>query len=116
MSTTRASGSVELVVAKGKRAMARVVARYDDGQLREVAAADAEALLEPPADVTLTLSPDDATSVCDGALDLTVAFMRGTMKMTGDFGVLLAVLPITRGAEHRAAFATALTSALTSAR
>lgn len=112
MSSTRASGAVELVVAQGKRPTARLIARYDDGRLRQIAATPAGAPAEPPADVTLTLTPDDAARVRDGALDLSVAFMRGTMKMAGDFGVLLAVLPITRGEEHRRALAAALTTAL----
>ena len=30
----------------------------------------------------------------DGTLDLSVAFMRGQVKMAGDFGVLLHVLPV----------------------
>jgi len=33
----------------------------------------------------------------DGALDLSVGFMRGQVKMSGDFGALLQFLPLTGG-------------------
>ncbi|HEX5615332.1 MAG TPA: SCP2 sterol-binding domain-containing protein [Acidimicrobiia bacterium] len=112
MTRASVSGTVEVVVARGKRPTARLVARYEAGRLRDITAADASTPLEPAAAVVLTLSPDDAAAVRDGALDLSVAFMRGQMKMAGDFGVLLAVLPITRDVEHRAALSAALTAAL----
>ena len=35
----------------------------------------------------------------DGALDLSVGFMRGQVKMSGDFGALLRFLPVTGGPE-----------------
>jgi SCP-2 sterol transfer family len=44
--------------------------------------------------VVLTLTPADAAAVRSGDLDLSVAFMRGTMKMAGDSGVLFHVLPV----------------------
>jgi putative sterol carrier protein len=47
---------------------------------------------DTPASVTLTLTPDDAAAVKSGDLDLSVAFMRGTMKMAGDSGILFHVL------------------------
>jgi hypothetical protein len=44
--------------------------------------------------VVFTLTSDDAEALKLGTLDLSVAFMRGTMKMAGDYGVLLHVLPV----------------------
>ncbi|HEX2738074.1 MAG TPA: SCP2 sterol-binding domain-containing protein, partial [Acidimicrobiia bacterium] len=49
--------------------------------------------------VVFTLTPADADALKSGALDLSVAFMRGTAKMAGDFGVLLHVLPVLSGAQ-----------------
>lgn len=112
MNTAPGRATVEVVVAKGKRPSARLVARYDAGQLVEVVATDPATPLDPAPDVTLTLTPDDAAAMRDGALDLSVAFMRGQMKMSGDFGVLLAVLPRTRDEEHRATMRAALTGVL----
>ena len=48
--------------------------------------------LEGEADLTLTLSPDDARSVKDGRLDPSVAFMQGRLKTSGDNALLLSVL------------------------
>ena len=44
-----------------------------------------------------TVTPDDADALRDGALDLSVGFMRGQIKMAGDFGALLRFLPLTAG-------------------
>jgi hypothetical protein len=85
---------VEFVVAEGKREQARGWARIDD----------AGALVErddgrptEAADVTFTCTPADAQSLHDGTLDLSVGFMRGQVKMAGDFGALLQLLPRTSG-------------------
>ncbi len=58
------------------------------------------------ADLTLTLSPDDARAVKDGQLDPSVAFMQGRLKTSGDNALLLRVLEWTA----TAAFASALSS------
>ena len=39
----------------------------------------------------------DAQALHDGSLDLSVGFMRGQVKMAGDFGKLLQFLPLTAG-------------------
>ena len=46
-----------------------------------------------------TVTPDDADALRAGTLDLSVGFMRGQVKMSGDFGTLLRFLPLTAGAE-----------------
>ncbi len=48
------------------------------------------------ADVTLTLSWSDAAAVHTGALDPSVAFMQGRMKVAGSMAVTLALLPVAR--------------------
>jgi putative sterol carrier protein len=88
---------VEFVVAAGKKEQARGWARVADGEVVERGdGAPAE-----PADVTFTATPADAASLHDGTLDLSVGFMRGQVKMSGDFGVLLRFLPMTGGIEPR---------------
>ncbi|MDQ1467269.1 MAG: hypothetical protein QOH10_1684 [Actinomycetota bacterium] len=79
--------TVDLVVAERKREIERHRFVVDGTTVtpREVD--------ESPAAVVLTLTPDDASALKSGDLDLSVAFMRGTMKMAGDYGVLLEVLP-----------------------
>ena len=51
------------------------------------------------ADVTFTSSWSDAAAVHTGALDPSVAFMQGRMKVAGAMGVALALLPAARGAD-----------------
>jgi hypothetical protein len=49
------------------------------------------------ADITFTATPADAQALQEGSLDLSVGFMRGQVKMAGDFGALLQFLPLTHG-------------------
>jgi hypothetical protein len=84
---------VEFVVAAGKKEQARGWARIGDaGVLERHDGAPAE-----PATITFTATPADAQALHDGTLDLSVAFMRGQVKMAGDFGALLRLLPKTGG-------------------
>jgi putative sterol carrier protein len=84
---------VEFVVAAGKKEQARGWARVDGGAVAE----KGESAPADPADVTFTATPADAQALHDGTLDLSVGFMRGQVKMAGDFGALLQFLPLTAG-------------------
>ena len=84
---------VEFVVAAGKKEQARSWARIDGG----APAAQGDGAPADAVDVTFTASPADAQALHDGTLDLSVAFMRGQVKMAGDFGALLKFLPLTAG-------------------
>jgi hypothetical protein len=91
---------VEFVVAAGKSEKARSWARVEaDGS---VVAQGSGAPADPP-DVTFTATPADAQALHDGTLELSVGFMRGQVKMAGDFGALLHFLPLTHGAPARVA-------------
>jgi hypothetical protein len=80
--------TVDLVVAERKRELERhrVVVEGATVTASDVDGTDAA--------VVFTLPPADAEAVKAGTLDLSVAFMRGTTKMAGDYGVLLQVLPV----------------------
>jgi putative sterol carrier protein len=84
---------VEFVVTVGKKEQARSWAQIDGGSV----VARGEGAAPEPADVTFTATPADAQSLHDGSLDLSVGFMRGQVKMAGDFGKLLQFLPLTAG-------------------
>jgi putative sterol carrier protein len=47
------------------------------------------------ADVTLSMSWDDAVAMHQGVLDPSVAFMQGRMKVAGSMEVVLTLLPVT---------------------
>ncbi len=85
---------VEVVVAAGKKEQARSWARVDGTTIVE----RGDGAPESAADITFTATPADAQALHDGALDLSVGFMRGQVKMAGDFGALLQFLPLTSGA------------------
>jgi hypothetical protein len=84
---------VEFVVAAGKKEQARGWVRVADGGVVE----RGDSASTEPADVTFTATPADAQALHDGSLDLSVGFMRGQVKMAGDFGALLQFLPLTGG-------------------
>jgi len=92
---------VEFVVAVGKKEQARGWARVDDGEL----AGRGQGPPTDPADLTFTATPADAQALHDGTLDLSVGFMRGQVKMAGDFGALLRLLPLTGGPSPRVSVA-----------
>ena len=81
------------VVAAGKKEQARSWARVEDGAL----VAHGDGAPDVDADVTFTATPADAQALHEGTLDLSVGFMRGQVKMAGDFGALLQFLPLTHG-------------------
>jgi hypothetical protein len=88
---------VEIIVAAGKKEHAHTWARVDAGAIVERGdGAPANA-----ADITFTATPADAQALHDGALDLSVGFMRGQVKMAGDFGALLQFLPLTAGSSPK---------------
>ena len=84
---------VEFVVAQGKKEQARGYAHLDGTRIVGTDTGPAPS----PADIVFTLTPADATALHDGTLDLSVGFMRGQVKMAGDFGALLRFLPKTGG-------------------
>ena len=86
---------VEFVVAAGKKEQARSWTCLDGGKV----VGRGENAPDAPADVTFTATPADAQALHDGTLDLSVGFMRGQVKMAGDFGALLQLLPLTGGRE-----------------
>jgi len=88
---------VEFVVAAGKKEQARFHAVVEGDAL--VSAGEGPAA--EPADVVFTATPADADALRNGDLDLAVGFMRGQVKMAGDFGALLHLLPLTSGRERR---------------
>jgi predicted lipid carrier protein YhbT len=68
----------------------------EDGHLRESALgvlADAE--------VTLTTPWADAMAIQKAELDANAAFMQGKVKVAGNMGIVLALLPITNATEYR---------------
>ena len=51
-------------------------------------------------DLTITAPYDDWLKIAQGELDTSAAFMQGTMKVAGDMGKFLQLLPITQSREY----------------
>ena len=54
------------------------------------------------ADFTMTLTYDDSVKVQKGELDPNAAFMQGRMKVTGNMGKLMTLMPLTNSPEYKA--------------
>ena len=53
------------------------------------------------ADFTLAATWDDSVKVAKGELDANAAFMQGRMKVTGNVGKLMALMPLTMSPEYK---------------
>lgn len=50
---------------------------------------------------TLTATYDDSVKVLKGELDANAAFMQGRMKVAGNMGKLMALMPLTQSSEYK---------------
>ena len=55
----------------------------------------------PDADFTMTFTYDDSVKVQKGELDPNAAFMQGRMKVTGNMGKLMTLMPLTNSPEYK---------------
>ena len=57
---------------------------------------------DPSADFTITSTYEDSVKIQKGELDANAAFMQGRMKVTGNMGKLMSLMPLTQSPEYRA--------------
>ncbi len=55
----------------------------------------------PDADFTMISTWDDSVKVQKGELDANAAFMQGKMKVTGNVGKLMGLMPLTMSPEYK---------------
>jgi len=91
-----ASARLQYVVTGGPDGDVRYYWLLENGKLLE---ADLGEL--PDAEITLTLTHDDAQKIQQGELDANAAFMQGRVKVTGNMAKLMALLPITNSPEYK---------------
>jgi putative sterol carrier protein len=53
------------------------------------------------AEFTITQGYDDAVKIAKGELDANAAFMQGKMKVTGNMGKLMSLMPLTQSPEYK---------------
>ncbi|MGZ4676117.1 MAG: SCP2 sterol-binding domain-containing protein [Acidimicrobiia bacterium] len=71
--------------------------RLEEGKLRDSGLGKVD-----DADFTMTLSYADSVKVQQGELDANAAFMQGRMKVTGNMGKLMQLMPLTNSPEYKA--------------
>ena len=58
--------------------------------------------VDPEADFTITTAFGDAERIAKGELDANAAFMQGRLKVTGNMGKLMSLMPLTQSPEYKA--------------
>ncbi len=92
-----ASARMQYVVTGGPEGDIKYWWQLEDGRLVDSALG---AIDEP--DFTMTLAYADSVKIQKGELDANAAFMQGRMKVTGNMGKLMQLMPLTNSPEYRA--------------
>jgi len=95
-----ATATVQHVVSGAPDGEIRWTEQIVDGRLTVATLGD-----DPNAEVTLTQTYADAVEIARGELDANAAFMQGRVKVVGDMGKVMALMPLTDSDEYRAAIA-----------
>jgi len=90
------AGVVQVDVTDGTDGDASLHAEFEHGRLVGLVAGPGDA-----PDTTVSLSVADARAVVDGALQLSVAFMQGRLKVAGDMGIVLDLLALSATPDAR---------------
>ena len=92
-----ASARMQYVVTGGPDGDIKYWWRLENGKLLD----SAGGIIEDP-DFSMTLSYEDSVKIQRGELDANAAFMQGRMKVTGNLGALMQLMPLTTSPEYKA--------------
>jgi len=92
-----ASARMQYHVTNGPDGDVKYFWAVENGKLLESALGD-----DSGAEFTLTLTWDDSVRIQKGELDPNAAFMQGRMKVSGNMGKLMSLLPLTQSPEYKA--------------
>lgn len=90
-----ATGRIQYVVTSGPDGDVKYSWELEDGRLL---ASHLGTIADP--DVTVTAPYSEWVKIARGELDMSAAFMQGVIKIAGDTGLWLHLLPITRSREY----------------
>ena len=92
-----ASARMQYVVTGGPEGDIKYYWVLENGKLLESKVGEL-----PDPDFTMSLSYDDSVKIQKGELDANAAFMQGRMKVTGNMGKLMQLMPLTMSPEYQA--------------
>jgi putative sterol carrier protein len=91
-----ASAKMQYVVTGGPEGDIKYYWVLENGKLQESNLGDLA-----DAEVTMTQTYEDAMKIQKGELDANAAFMQGRMKVTGNMGKLMQLMPLTNSPEYK---------------
>lgn len=92
-----ASARMQYVITGGPEGDIKYYWVLEDGRLTEDSLGELD-----DAELTLTMSYEDAQKVQKGEIDENTAFMQGRIKVDGNMAKLMALMPITSSPEYMA--------------
>jgi putative sterol carrier protein len=91
-----ATARLQYIVTGGPDGEVRYHWTVENGKIREDQLGD-----DPDAEVIMTLTYDDAVKIQKAELDETAAFMQGRLKVKGNMGKLMSLMPLTQSPEYK---------------
>ena len=92
-----ATARMQFAVTGGPEGDVKYYQVLDNGKILESTLGE-----DANADFTMTSSYDDSVKIQKGELDPNAAFMQGRMKVTGNMGKLMSLMPLTQSPEYKA--------------
>jgi putative sterol carrier protein len=91
-----ATARMQFAVTGGPEGDVKYYQVLDNGKILESTLGE-----DANADFTMTSSYDDSVKIQKGELDPNAAFMQGRMKVTGNMGKLMSLMPLTQSPEYK---------------
>jgi putative sterol carrier protein len=91
-----ATARMQYVVTGTPEGDVRYFQVIEDGKMQESSLGE-----DAEAEFTLSQTYDDSVSIAKGELDANAAFMQGRIKVTGNMGKLMALMPLTQSPEYK---------------
>src|SRR5436853_5188874 len=91
-----ATARMQYVVTGGPDGDVKYYWVLEDGKLQESKLGELD-----DADFTMSMTYDDSVRIQKGELDANAAFMQGRMKVTGNMGKLMQLMPLTNSPEYK---------------